>query len=85
VFENRVLIMFEPKGDEVIGPWRKLQNEELCNLYSSPSTIRMIKSRRMRWTEHVARMGEKRKCIQVPFRLLVGKPRRKESIGKTKM
>jgi hypothetical protein len=58
VFENRVLRRtFGPKSDQVIGGWRKLHNEELHNLYSSPSIIRMIKSRRMRWTEHVARMG----------------------------
>jgi hypothetical protein len=50
VFENRVLRkIFGPKGDEVIGGWRKLHNEELHNLYSSPSIIRIIKSRRMRW------------------------------------
>jgi hypothetical protein len=56
VFENRVLRrIFGPKRDEVTG-WRKLHNEELHNLYSSPSIIRMIKSRRMRWAGHVARM-----------------------------
>jgi hypothetical protein len=55
VFENRVLRrIFGPKRDEVTGGWRKLHNEELHNLYSSPSIIRMIKSRRMRWTGHVA-------------------------------
>jgi hypothetical protein len=59
----------------------KLHNEELHNLYSSPSIIRMIKSRRMRWAGHVARMGEKRNA----YRILVGKPEgRKETIGKTK-
>jgi hypothetical protein len=52
--------IFGPKRDEVIGVWRKLHNEELRNLYSSPSIIRMIRSRTMRWAEHVARMGEKR-------------------------
>jgi hypothetical protein len=57
VFENRVLRIFGPKRDEVTGGWRKLHNEELHNLYSSPSTIRMIKSRKMRWAGHVARMG----------------------------
>jgi hypothetical protein len=58
VFENRVLRrIFGPKRDEVKGGWRKLHNEELHNLYCSPSVIRMIKSRRMRWTGHVARNG----------------------------
>jgi hypothetical protein len=55
--------IFGPKRDEVIGGWRKLHNEELHNLYSSPSIIRMIKSRRMRLAGHVARMGEKRMHI----------------------
>jgi hypothetical protein len=61
VFENKVLRgIFGPKRDEVTGDWRKLHNEKLHNLYSSPNIIRMIKSRRMRWTGHVARMGETR-------------------------
>jgi hypothetical protein len=61
VFENRVLRrIFGPKRDGVTGGWRKLLNEELHNLYSSPSIIIIIKSRRMRWAVHVARMGEKR-------------------------
>jgi hypothetical protein len=64
VFENRVLRgIFGPKLDGVMGGWRKLYNEKLHNLYSSPSIIRIIKSRRMRWTGHVARMGEKRNCV----------------------
>jgi hypothetical protein len=65
VFENRVLRrIFRPKRDGVTGGWRKLHNEELHNLYTSPSIIRIIKSRRMRWAGHVARMGEKRNvCI----------------------
>jgi hypothetical protein len=59
VFENRVLRrIFGPKRDEMTGGWRKLHNEELHDLYSSPSIIRIIKSRRMRWTGHVARMGK---------------------------
>jgi hypothetical protein len=59
VFGNRVLRrIFGPKRDEVTGEWRKLHNEELRDLYSSPSIIRIIKSRRMRWAGHVARMGE---------------------------
>jgi hypothetical protein len=58
VFENRVLRrIFEPKRDEVTGEWRELHNKELCDLYSSPSIIIIIKSRRMRWAGHVARMG----------------------------
>jgi hypothetical protein len=58
VFENRVLRrIFGPKRDEVTGEWRKLYNEELLDLYCSRSIIRIIKSRRMRWAGHVARMG----------------------------
>jgi hypothetical protein len=59
VFENRVLRIFGPKRDEVTGGWRKLHNEELHRLYSSPSIIRMVKSRRMRWAGHV----EEEECI----------------------
>jgi hypothetical protein len=60
VFEKRVLRrIFGPKRDEVTGGWRKLHNEELHNLYSSPSIIRMVKSRRMRWAGHVARIGRR--------------------------
>jgi hypothetical protein len=71
VFENRVLRRtFGPKRDKVMGEWRKLHNEELRDLYSSPSIIRIIKSRRMRWVGHVAQMGEKMNA----YRLLVGKP-----------
>jgi hypothetical protein len=67
VFENRVLRrIFGLKGNEVTGDWRKLHNEKLHNLYSSPSISSIIKSRRMRWARHVARMGAE--CI------LVGKP-----------
>jgi hypothetical protein len=65
VFENRVLRrIFGPKRDEVMGEWRKLHNEELRDLYSSTSIIRKIKSRRMRWVGHVARMGEKRNAYR---------------------
>jgi hypothetical protein len=79
VFENRVLRrIFEPKRDGVTGGWRKLHNEELHNLYSSPSIIRIMKSSRMRWARHVARMGEKRNV----YRLLVGKPEGKRPLGR---
>jgi hypothetical protein len=64
VFENRVLRrIFEPKRDEVTAEWRKLHNEELHDLYSSPSIIRIIKAKRIRWAGHVARMRAKRKRI----------------------
>jgi hypothetical protein len=79
VFEDRVLKrIFGPKRDEVTGGWRKLHKEELHNLYSSPSIIRIIKPRRIRWAGHVARMGEKR----FVFRLLVGKPEGKRPLGR---
>jgi hypothetical protein len=66
VFENMVLRrIFGPKRDEETGGWRKLRNEELRDLYSSPSIIRMIKSRRMRWAGHVARMGEKKNAYRL--------------------
>jgi hypothetical protein len=66
VFENRVLRrIFGPTRDEVTGGWRKLHNEELHNLYCSPSIIRTIKSRRMRWAGHVARMGEKNNAYRI--------------------
>jgi len=64
VFENMVLRkIFGPRGDEVTGEWSRLHNEELNDLYSSPNIVRVIKSRRMRWAGHVARMGEERGCI----------------------
>jgi hypothetical protein len=69
--------IFGPKRDEVTGGFRKLHNEELRHLYSSPSIIRIIKSRRMRWAGHVVRMGEKRNA----YRLLVGNPDRKRPLG----
>jgi hypothetical protein len=66
LFENRVLRrIFGPKRDDVTGDWRKLHNEELHNLYSSPNIIRMIKSRRMRWAGYVARMGKKRNAYRL--------------------
>jgi hypothetical protein len=81
VFENRVLRrIFGPKRDEVTGEWRKLHNEELHTLHSSPNIIRQIKSRIMRWAELVARMGEDRKV----YRVFGGKARRKETTWKAK-
>jgi len=79
VFENRVLRrIFRPKRDEVIGKWRKLHNEELSDLYSLPNIVRVVKSRRMRWAGHVARMCERRGV----YRFLVGKPQRKRPLGR---
>jgi hypothetical protein len=79
VFENRVLRrIFEPKRDEVTGEWRKLHNEEFHNLYSSPDIIRQVKSRRMRWAGHIARMGEETKV----YKGLVGKPEGKRPLGR---
>jgi hypothetical protein len=78
VFENRVLRkIFRPKREED-GSWRKLHNDELHNLYSSPNTVRVIKSRRMRWAGHVARMGEERGV----YRVLVGRPAGKRPLGR---
>jgi hypothetical protein len=79
VFENRVLRrIFGPKRDEVTGEWRKLQKEKLHDLYCSPNIVRVIKSRRMRWTGHVARVGEGRGV----YRVLVGKPEGKRPLGR---
>jgi hypothetical protein len=79
VFQNRILSsIFGPKRDEVTGEWRKLHNEELHNLYSSPDIIRQVKSRRMRWVGLVARMGEERKV----YKVLVGKPKGKSPLGR---
>ena len=78
VFENRVLRrVFGPKRDEVKGEWRKLLNEELNELYSLPNIVRVVKSRRMRWAGHVARMGEDRGV----HRVLVGTPEGKSHWG----
>ena len=69
---NKVLRrIFGPKRDEVTGEWRRLHNKELYAVYSSPNIIRVIKSRRLRWAGHVARMGERRGA----YRALVGKPK----------
>jgi hypothetical protein len=79
VFENRVLRrIFGSKRDEVTGEWRKMHSEELHNLYSYPDITRQVKSRRMRWAGHVARMGEERKVYTV----LVGKTEGKRPLGR---
>ena len=78
-FQNMVLRrIFGPRRDEVSGEWRRLHNEELNDLYSSPSIVRVIKSRRMRWAGNVARMGEERGV----YRVLVGKPEGKRPLGR---
>jgi hypothetical protein len=79
VFENRMLRrVFGPKREEVTGEWRKLHNEELNDLHSLPNIVRVVKSRRMSWAVHVARMGEDRGV----HRLLVGKPEGKRLLGR---
>jgi hypothetical protein len=79
VFENKVLRRtFGPKRDEVTGEWRRLHNKELYALYSSPNITRVIKSRRLRWTGHVAHMGERRGA----YRALVGKPEGRRPLGR---
>jgi hypothetical protein len=79
VFENRLLWrVFGPKRDEVTGEWRKLHNEELNDLYSLPNIVWVVKSRRMRWAGHVARMGEDRGV----HRVLMGKPEGKGPLGR---
>ena len=79
VFENMVLrTIFGPRRDEVTGERRRLRNEELNDLYSSPNIVRMIKSRRMRWAGHVARMGEERGA----YRVLAWKPEGKRPLGR---
>jgi len=70
--------IFGPRRVEVTGEWRKLHNEELNDLYSSPNIVRVIKSKRTRWAGHVARMGERRGVNRV----LVGKPEGKRSLGR---
>jgi hypothetical protein len=74
----RSTLLFGPKRDEVTGEWRKLHNGELHNLYLSPDTIRQIKSRRLTWAGHVARMGEGRNV----YRVLAGKPEGKSPLGR---
>jgi len=79
VFQNRLLRrIFGSKRDEVTGEWRKLHNQELYDLYSSPNIVQVIKSRRMRWAGHVARMGKGRGV----YRVLVGKPEGKRPLGR---
>jgi hypothetical protein len=79
VFEDRVLRrIFGPKRDEVTGGWRKLHNKELHGLYSSPSIVRVIKARRMRWAGHVARMGE----VRGAYNILVGRPEGRRPLGR---
>jgi len=79
VFENRVLWrIFGPRRDEVTGEWRRLHNEALNDLYSSSNIVRVIKSRRMRWAGHVARMGEEMGV----YRVLVGKPEGRRLLGR---
>jgi hypothetical protein len=79
VFENRVLRRaFGPKRDEVTGEWRKLHNEGLNDLYYLPNIVRVVKSRRMRWAGHMARMGEDRGV----HRVLVGKHEGKRPLGR---
>ena len=80
MFENRVLRrIFGPKRDEVTGECRRLYNEEFNDLYCSPNIVRVIKSRRMRWAGHVARMGERRGV----YRVLVGKHEGKRQLLET--
>jgi hypothetical protein len=70
--------IFGPKRDEVTGGWRKVHNEELHGLYSSPSIVRVIEARRMRWAGHVARMGE----VTGAYNILVGKPEGRRPLGR---
>ena len=79
VFENRVLMkIFGTRRDGVTGEWRKVHNEELNDLCCSPNIVRVVKSRRMRWAGHVARIGEGRGM----YRVLVGKPEGKRPLGR---
>jgi hypothetical protein len=79
VFENMALRrVLGPKSDGVTGEWRKLHNEELNDLYSLPNIVRVVKSRRMRWAGHVARMSEDRGV----HRVMVGKPEGKRALGR---
>jgi hypothetical protein len=82
VFENRLpRRIFGPKRDETTGEWRRLRNEEFNDLYSSPNIIRVIRSRRMRWAGHVARVGGKRGA----YRILVGRPEGRRPLGRPRL
>jgi len=78
VFENILLRIFGPRSDEATGEWRRLHNEELNDLYSSSNIVRVIKSRRMRWAGHVARMDEEKGV----YRVLLWKPEGREPLGR---
>jgi transcription termination factor 2 len=79
MFENGILRrLYGPKREEVTGEWRKLHNEEIHILYEIPNIVRQMKSRRMRWAGHLARMGEERKV----YRVLMGKPEGKRPLGR---
>jgi hypothetical protein len=79
VSENRVLRrIFGPRRDEVTGEWRKLHNDRMNDLYALPSSVRVVKSRRMRWAGHMTHMGEERGV----HRVLVGKPEGKRPLGR---
>jgi len=82
VFENRVFRrVFGSKRDELTGEWRKVRNEEVNDLYSSPNIVRVIKSRRMRWAGYVERMGEGRGV----YRVLVGKLEGRRPLGRPRL
>ena len=78
MFENVVFRIFGARRDEVTGEWRRMHNEELNDLYSSPNIVRVVKSRRMRWAGHAARMGEERGV----YRVLVEKPEGRRPLGR---
>jgi hypothetical protein len=81
VFENRVhRRIFGPKRDEVTGGWRKLHNEELHGLYSSPSIVKVIKARRMRWAGHVTRMRD----VRGAYNILFGRPEGRRTLGRSR-
>ena len=77
----KCLGFFGPKRDEVTGKWRKLHNEELNDLYSSPDIVRVIKSRSLRWVGHVACVGERRGV----YRVLFGRPEGRKPLGRSRL